>query len=69
MTGIRQDAYAKAHPLQVEVEKAERERGYYIYPEVFGAPPEKQIEWVWNPQLMKRMRDREKSKPAPTAAK
>lgn len=38
VTGVRQDAYAKAHPLVVEVVKPERERGTYLHPEAFGKP-------------------------------
>jgi hypothetical protein len=38
VTGIRQDAYAKAHPLVEEVEKTGKERGKYITPKEFGAP-------------------------------
>lgn len=56
VTGVRQDAYAKAHPLQVEVDKPENERGYYIHPELFGAPPEKSIEWATHPDAMREMR-------------
>jgi hypothetical protein len=33
-TGVRQDAYAKAHPLVVEEEKDARLKGLYICPEV-----------------------------------
>lgn len=40
VTGVRHDAYAKAHPLQVSVDKPEEERGYYIRPELYGAPAE-----------------------------
>ena len=58
VTGVRQDAYAKAHPLQVEVEKPERERGYYIHPELYGAGEEKQIEWARHPEMMKRIKER-----------
>jgi hypothetical protein len=58
VTGIRQDAWANAHRIPVEVEKSERERGYYIHPELYGAPEEKGIEWARHPQLMKRMRER-----------
>jgi len=58
VTGVRQDAYAKAHPLQVEVQKPQKERGYYIHPELYGAPEEKQIEWARQPELMKRLKDR-----------
>ncbi len=43
VTGIRQDAYAKAHPVPVEVEKPEGERGHYLHPELFGAPEQDRI--------------------------
>lgn len=40
VTGIRQDAYAKANRIQVEEEKPAHERGKYLNPEVFGMPHE-----------------------------
>ncbi len=43
VTGIRQDAYANAHRIQVEEEKAPVEQGRYLHPELFGAPPERGI--------------------------
>ena len=55
ITGVRQDAYAKAHPLIVEKEKSARERGFYKNPELYGQPAEKGIEWARNPDLMRRM--------------
>jgi hypothetical protein len=57
VTGVRQDAWEKAHPMVAEVQKPQRERGYYINPELFGAPPERNIDWARNPQLMKRLKD------------
>jgi hypothetical protein len=57
VTGVRQDAYAKAHPLVVEQEKEERLRGFYIHPELYGAPEEKQIEWARHPQMMERIKE------------
>jgi trimeric autotransporter adhesin len=57
VTGVRQDAYARAHPLVVEQEKDARLRGFYIHPELYGAPPEKQIEWARHPQMMKRIKE------------
>jgi hypothetical protein len=38
VTGIRQDAFANANRIPVEVEKAPADRGRYLYPEVIGAP-------------------------------
>jgi len=43
VTGIRQDAYANAHRIPVEQDKPGAEKGTYLHPELFGAPPEKGI--------------------------
>ena len=43
VTGIRQDPYAKAHPIQVEEDKPAKERGYYLYPDLYGKAAEKGI--------------------------
>jgi hypothetical protein len=58
ITAVRQDAYAKAHPLVVEAAKPERERGYYIHPELYGQPEEKQIAWARNPKVMQQIKAR-----------
>ena len=57
VTGVRQDAFAKAHPLVVEEEKEARLKGFYIHPELYGAPEEKQIEWARHPQIMKKIKE------------
>ena len=36
VTGVRQDAWAKANPLTVEEDKTNTERGTFLNPEVFG---------------------------------
>jgi hypothetical protein len=41
--GIRQDAYANAHRIQVEEEKPPQERGHYLHPELFEAGPEQAV--------------------------
>jgi len=46
VTGIRQDAYAKAHPLRVEEEKAPAEQGRYVHPVEFGVPDSMAIGYV-----------------------
>ena len=46
VTGIRNDAYAKAHPMVVEQEKTPNERGKYLMPELFGQPKELGIYYV-----------------------
>ena len=40
VTGIRNDLYAKAHPLEVEKLKSVSERGKYLTPELYGQPKE-----------------------------
>lgn len=58
VTAVRQDAYAKAHPLAVEVDKPANERGYFIHPELYGAPAEKSIDWARHPELMKLIKEK-----------
>jgi hypothetical protein len=36
VTGVRQDAWANANRVEAEVEKADREKGKYLHPELFG---------------------------------
>jgi hypothetical protein len=54
VTGIRQDPWADAHRIPVEENKPARERGFYLHPELYGAPQEKGIEWARQPGIMKR---------------
>lgn len=44
VTGIRQDASANAHRIQVEEDKAEAEQGFYLHPELYGQPKTKSVE-------------------------
>lgn len=50
VTGIRHDAYANAHRIQVEEEKAPQEHGKYLHPELFGAAQEQAIGYSWRPE-------------------
>jgi hypothetical protein len=43
VTAVRHDAYALAHPLEVEKDKPAFERGYYLHPELYGQPAEKSV--------------------------
>ncbi len=43
VTGIRQDAWARARPIVVEEFKPAEQQGMYLYPAGFGAGKEKQI--------------------------
>jgi hypothetical protein len=49
VTGIRQDAWANAHRIPVEVSKAPADQGLYLHPELFGAPAEKSIALAHHP--------------------
>jgi TGF-beta propeptide len=74
VTGIRQDAWANAHRIPVEENKLGRERGFYLHPELFGAPPQKSIAWARHPEAMKKLQGARQSmqekqvQPAPAAA-
>jgi hypothetical protein len=43
VTGLRQDGYAKSHPLTPEQEKASVERGLFLQPELFHEPEDKKL--------------------------
>jgi hypothetical protein len=67
VTGIRQDAWANAHRIPVEVAKAQADRGLYLHPELFGAPPEKSVALAHHPMMLKLMK--EQAPKPPQAAK
>ena len=46
ITGVRQDAFANAHRMQVEVAKPAELRGTYMHPAEHGQPREKDEGWV-----------------------
>jgi len=62
VTGIRQDPYAQANPIQVEEEKPSEERGYYLHPEPYGQPEERGVEWLRNPEMMKKVKKARETK-------
>lgn len=49
VTGVRHDAYADAHRIEVEVKKPPQEQGRYLHPELFGAPTEQAIGYIAPP--------------------
>jgi hypothetical protein len=55
ITGIRQDAWANAHRIPVEQEKEAKLKGFYLHPELYGAPAGKQIQWARHPEMMKKL--------------
>lgn len=65
ITGVRQDAFAKAHPLVVEEAKNARERGFYLHPELYGAPESKAVAWSHHPNSMLRAKAMPQKKSTP----
>ncbi len=43
VTGIRHDAWADAHRIEVEEDKSPAERGNYLHPELFGQPESRRM--------------------------
>jgi hypothetical protein len=43
VTGIRKDPWANANRIQVEEDKPDKERGYYLHPDLYGQPEERGI--------------------------
>jgi hypothetical protein len=50
VTGIRQDAWANAHRIPVEVDKPEADRGHYLHPELFDHAGEASIPALHHPR-------------------
>ena len=57
VTGVRQDTYAKANPLNVERQKDARERGHYMDPRLHDAPENRSVSWARYPGVMKTIED------------
>jgi hypothetical protein len=55
VTGIRKDPWANAHRIRVEEDKPDKERDYYIYPELYGQPEEKGISHLLCPEIEKEL--------------
>ena len=53
VTGIRRDAWAEVNRIVVEQDKPEAEQGLYLHPAALGQPPEKDVETVRHPGLVK----------------
>jgi trimeric autotransporter adhesin len=56
VTGIRKDAWANAHRVNVEPIKPALYQGHYLHPELYGAPEEASMEWARRPQIMKKLK-------------
>ena len=51
VTGIRSDPWANAHRIPVEQEKTVQERGYYLHPELYNAPPDRNVFFIEHTSL------------------
>jgi hypothetical protein len=63
LTGIRQDAFANANRIEVELEKAGAQRGQYLHPVEHGQPRSKGVDY---PMQQRLKAAREKDRTAPT---
>lgn len=50
VTRIRKDPWANANRILVEEDKPVKEKGYYIYPDLYGQPAEKGINHLHFPE-------------------
>ena len=59
VTGVRQDPFANAHRVQVEVDKPEDEIGTYLHPDEWGVSPDLQVDRVHEAQRQAEMDETE----------
>lgn len=57
VTAVRNDPYLRDHPVMTEQEKPEGEQGTYIYPEGYGQPAEKGLDYELRATLLKQTPD------------
>ena len=50
VTGIRKDPWANANRIEVEEDKPDKERGYYLHPDLYSQPEEKGISHLLFPK-------------------
>lgn len=53
LTGIRKDAWAEAHRIEVELDKAEAQRGKYLHPLEHGQPESAGVDFAVRQRLAK----------------
>jgi hypothetical protein len=56
VTGTRQDPWATANRIEVEEDKAEGERGYYLHPDLYDQPEEQGIGFAALPEEVRQMK-------------
>jgi hypothetical protein len=60
VTDIRKDPWANTNRIQVEEDKPDKERGYYIYPDLYGQPAENGISRLLFPEEEQEERKKQK---------
>lgn len=63
VTGIRQDAWAEANRIEVEVDKDETEQGYYLYPGALGLDETCNVHYIHNQEKFQEEMDMEMEHP------
>jgi hypothetical protein len=56
VTGIRQDPFANAHRIEVEVDKTGKERGKYLHPKEYGMPEATGMNYEDNQRMQKELK-------------
>ncbi len=56
VTGVRSDATAHKYKFEIEEEKPERERGFYLNPDAYGQSEEKGIQYARHPEMMRKLK-------------
>jgi len=62
VTGIRKDPWANANRIEVEEDKPDKERGYYLHPDVYNQPDDKGISHLLFPKEKQEMLVNKKKK-------
>lgn len=57
VTGIRKDPWANSNRIQVEEDKSDNERGYYLYPDLYGQSEDKSISRLLLPEWKRKMEE------------
>jgi hypothetical protein len=57
VTGIRKDPWAIANRIQIEEDKPDKQKGYYIYPDLYGQPEDKDLSSLLFPEQKRKMQE------------
>ncbi|MBS1625984.1 MAG: hypothetical protein JST83_18330, partial [Bacteroidetes bacterium] len=65
VTGVRNDAWAQNHRVVAEVQKASKDMGKYLHPELYGMSNEYRINYIPRTEMMKNRAPRKPIASAP----